>query len=164
MNRFQLLAALLLATAASAVSATTVNVQVTVGDPGYYGPIDVGGYPAPRLVYAQPVIIREVTVVRQPVYLRVPTSYARNWSSYCGRYSACDRPVYFVQDNWYNDVYAPQYRDKHAAKRAQEADKKAQKDIEKQSKDADKQAKKQAKEAEKQAKEAEKQAKKAAKG
>ena len=26
------------------------------------------------------------------------------------QYGACDRPVYFVTDRWYNDVYVPRYR------------------------------------------------------
>jgi len=29
---------------------------------------------------------------------------------YCPKYNACGRPVYFVRDRWYNEVYVPQYQ------------------------------------------------------
>jgi hypothetical protein len=38
---------------------------------------------------------------------------AQNWRKHCRKYNACGRPVYFVQDNWYNDVYVPRYRETH---------------------------------------------------
>ena len=52
-------------------------------------------------------------VVYQPVYLRVPPGHEKNWRKHCQRYNACGRPVYFVQDTWYTNVYAPQYRAEH---------------------------------------------------
>ncbi|ODS90363.1 MAG: hypothetical protein ABS45_16170 [Comamonas sp. SCN 65-56] len=51
-----------------------------------------------------------VGVVRQPLYLRVPPGHAKHWSKHCHEYGACARPVYFVQERWYNDVYAPRQR------------------------------------------------------
>jgi hypothetical protein len=45
-----------------------------------------------------------------PVYLRVPREHSRHWNRYCSRYRACGRPVYFVRNEWYQDVYAPRYR------------------------------------------------------
>ena len=66
------------------------------------------------MVVATPVIIqREVQVVAQPVYLRVPHDHRKKWAKYCSRYDACGRPVYFVQDDWYVNSYAPAYREKH---------------------------------------------------
>ena len=41
-----------------------------------------------------------------------------DWRKHCHRYNACGQPVYFVQDNWYNDVYVPRYRGSHHAARA----------------------------------------------
>jgi hypothetical protein len=68
----------------------------------------------PQLVYARPVVIQQpVGVVYQPVYLRVPPGHEKNWRKHCQRYNACGRPVYFVQDTWYTNVYAPQYRAEH---------------------------------------------------
>lgn len=66
-------------------------------------------------MYPQPVIIQQapVAVVRQPIYLRVPPGHARDWSRHCYRYAACNQPVYFVQDSWYQQVYVPQYRQRH---------------------------------------------------
>ncbi|OWQ88624.1 hypothetical protein CDN99_16415 [Roseateles aquatilis] len=101
------------ALAAPAVSqAADVGVSVSIGEPGFYGQINIGNA-RPDLIYAQPVIIERVRTPPPPIYLRVPLGYERNWSRYCGRYGACGRPVYFVRDNWYRTVYAPQYRREH---------------------------------------------------
>jgi uncharacterized protein YcfJ len=102
----------MLATLALAAPAFA-DVSVSVGQPGFYGRIDVGsGLPPPRLVYAQPVVIESgpVAVVRPPIYLRVPPGHAKNWRKHCRQYNACGERVYFVQDGWYNDVYVPYYR------------------------------------------------------
>ena len=49
-----ILAAVLL----SAATAAVAQVSVTIGQPGFYGRIDIGDYPAPQLIYAQPVIVQ----------------------------------------------------------------------------------------------------------
>lgn len=108
------LAASLLLAAASAATASAA-VTVSIGQPGFYGRIDVGNYPAPELIYAQPVIVeRPQYYSARPIYLRVPPGHARNWSKNCRRYNACNQEVYFVQDSWYNNQYAPRYRQQHA--------------------------------------------------
>lgn len=95
-----------------AMGQAQAGVSVSVGQPGFYGQIDIGDYvPQPQVIYAQPVIIRPVQVRPAPIYLHVPPGHAKRWSSYCGRYNACGRPVYFVQNTWYNDVYSPKYRE-----------------------------------------------------
>ncbi len=93
-----------------------VGVSISIGQPGFYGRIDIGNSPPPVLVYPQPVIIQPapVAVVRQPIYLHVPPGHARDWARYCHRYAACNQPVYFVQDRWYQEVYVPQYRQRYA--------------------------------------------------
>ncbi len=108
------LTALLAALAASAMAAD-VGVSVQIGEPGFYGRIDIGNFPQPQLIYPQPMVIHPVPqgVVRAPLYLRVPPGHAKNWRKHCGKYKACGQPVYFVQDHWYNNVYAPQYRERH---------------------------------------------------
>src|SRR3990172_3599287 len=113
MKRF-LIAAALAATAAPAFAAD-VGVSVTVGQPGFYGHIDIGDYPRPVLIYPEPVIIQPVApgVVLQPVYIHVPPGHAKHWASHCHAYNACGRRVFFVQDSWYNDVYIPHYQRKH---------------------------------------------------
>lgn len=104
-----LAAALLMA--ATPTFAADVGVSVSIGQPGFYGQIDIGNqYPRPALVYSQPVIIQQVQTVRQPLYLHVRPGHAKNWRKHCRQYGACGTPVYFVQDNWYNNVYAPEYR------------------------------------------------------
>ena len=101
------------AIAASAIAmpvnaVTDVGVSVTVGQPGFYGRIDIGNsMPRPAVIYAQPVIIHQppTRVVHQPVYLRVPPGHAKHWGKHCSKYNACGHPVYFVQEQWYADTY-----------------------------------------------------------
>jgi hypothetical protein len=118
MNQRLVFASLLALAATAPVQAADVDVGVSIniGQPGFYGRIDIGNVPPPVVMYPQPVIIQQapVAVVRQPIYLRVPPGHARDWSKHCYRYAACNQPVYFVQDSWYQQVYVPQYRQRHA--------------------------------------------------
>lgn len=92
----------------SAALAADVGVSISVSEPGFYGRIDLGRAPAPLLIYPQPIIIEQRPVMAsQPIYLRVPPGHEKNWGKHCRRYNACGQPVYFVQDNWYREVYAP---------------------------------------------------------
>jgi hypothetical protein len=114
-QRLALTCLLALATTAP-VHAQDVGVSISVGQPGFYGRIDIGNVPPPVVMYPQPMVIQPapVAVVRQPIYLHVPPGHAKNWSKHCHRYSACNQPVYFVQDSWYQQVYVPQYRQRYA--------------------------------------------------
>ncbi len=89
------------------------NVSVSIGQPGFYGRIDVGDFaPRPVLYGPRPVIIAPGPhYVAEPVYLRVPVDHRRHWSRYCGRYGACGRPVLFVRDDWYRNTYVPRWRE-----------------------------------------------------
>jgi hypothetical protein len=107
---------LVLAAAAAAVAAPAfaadVGVSVSVGQPGFYGRIDIGTFPHPVVIYPEPVVIQPVVgPVPRPIYLRVPPGHARDWRTHCAKYQACGQPVYFVQETWYHDVYLPHYRD-----------------------------------------------------
>jgi hypothetical protein len=110
MKRFLFAAAVIVA--ASPVRAADVGVSVTVGEPGFYGRIDIGNVPPPQVIYPRPVVIQPapVQVERPPIYLRVPPGHAKNWRKHCRKYNACSERVFFVQDQWYNEVYVPQYR------------------------------------------------------
>ncbi|HUP91151.1 MAG TPA: hypothetical protein VM074_02810 [Solimonas sp.] len=90
-----------------------VAVNINIGQPGYYGPIELAGAPRPRIIYAQPRIVERVTVVEEPIYLHVRPGQARNWDRYCRDYNACGRRVYFVNDNWYNTVYVQHHQRGH---------------------------------------------------
>ena len=92
-----------------------VGISVRIGEPGFYGQLDIGSYAPPPLLYSQPVVVVERYRHVAPIYLRVPHHHSRQWNRYCGRYNACARPVYFVTDEWYRDVYAPRYRQRNAA-------------------------------------------------
>jgi hypothetical protein len=94
--------------------AANVGVSINVGQPGFYGRINIGDFPQPSVVYTEPVIIQPAQrYMGSPIYLRVPSRHRQNWSSYCRSYNACGQQVYFVQDGWYNNVYAPRYRTEH---------------------------------------------------
>ncbi|MDO9220036.1 MAG: hypothetical protein Q7T90_03325 [Thiobacillus sp.] len=104
-------AAALLATAP--LHAADVGVSVSIGQPGFYGQIDIGGFPPPRILSREPMIIERVTVQRPPVYLHVPPGHAKNWGKHCREYNACGERVYFVQDSWYQNEYVPRYQKQH---------------------------------------------------
>ena len=109
MNPRTLIACALLATASGASLAGNISLSLS-GEvsPGVYGRVDIGRAPPPMLVYAQPLVyVQPVHVVRapQPIYLHVPPGHAKNWGKHCGRYNACARQVYFVQENWVQERY-----------------------------------------------------------
>lgn len=106
-------AAVAAATFGTPAFATDVGVSVSIGQPGFYGQIDIGDFPQPRVIYRQPMVIEAVPVARPPVYLRVPPGHAKHWGKHCREYNACGERVYFVQDDWYNREYAPRYREQH---------------------------------------------------
>jgi hypothetical protein len=88
--------------------AADVGVSVQIGQPGFYGRIDIGRFPQPQVVYPQPVVIvpAPVAVVQAPLYLRVPPGHSKHWAKHCSKYNACGQPVYFVQDQWYQSQVA----------------------------------------------------------
>lgn len=110
MKKNHLIAAALLAL--PTLAAAQVGVSISIGEPGFYGRIDIGDYPQPRLIYTKPMIIERVTVSRSPLYLRVPPGHAKHWDKHCREYDACARPVYFVEDDWYERVYVPEYQNR----------------------------------------------------
>ena len=93
--------------------AADVGVSVSIGQPGFYGRLDIGGFPQPQVIYSQPVLVEQVPVMRPPIYLRVPPGHAKHWSKHCREYHACGERVYFVQDSWYQQQYVPRYEERH---------------------------------------------------
>ena len=115
------LAALAAASATPSWSAVDVGVGITIREPGVYGRIEIGSQPPPPVLYAQPVLIRPQTVIvqQQPMYLYVPPGHAKDWGKHCGRYNACSRQVYFVQENWGQERYEERHgkgKNKHKGK------------------------------------------------
>ncbi len=112
----RLIAALALTAAAvPAFAAVDVGVSINVGQPGFYGQIDLGNAPRPVLVQPQPMVVQPAPrgVPVQPVYLVVPPGHQKHWDKHCYEYNACGRPVYFVDERWYNEQYVPYYRQNH---------------------------------------------------
>jgi hypothetical protein len=101
------------ASATTPARAADVGVSVTLGQPGFYGRIDIGDYPQPQLLYSQPRMIRRGPSGREPIYLHVPPGHAKNWRRHCATYNACDERVYFVREGWYNKQYVPRYQERN---------------------------------------------------
>lgn len=117
MKHLLCVAAMLAAAASTPVLAADVAVSLSVGQPGFYGQIDIGDYPPPRLIYQQPRYVGRVAVDRPPIYLHVPPGHSKNWRKYCRRYNACGEPVYFVQNSWYAREYVPRYQQHYVGRR-----------------------------------------------
>lgn len=108
-----LLFASMLVALSAPVLATDVAVTLSIGQPGFYGQLDIGDYPPPQLIYRQPILVERVVIERAPIYLRVPPGHAKNWRKHCREYNACGERVYFVQNNWYQREYVPRYQERH---------------------------------------------------
>lgn len=115
MKRLLILAAMSVTAFTTPAFAADVGVSVTIGQPGFYGRIDIGDYPYPPpvVIYRHPRVIERVYVEREPIYMRVPPGHAKNWRKHCHRYHACGERVYFVRDSWYHHEYVPTYREYH---------------------------------------------------
>jgi hypothetical protein len=105
------------ATLSPPTRAADVDLSLAIGQPGFYGRLDISDYPPPQLLYRQPVLIEGGGMHREPIYLRVPPGHAKNWRRHCGKYNACDEQVYFVQDNWYQREYVPRYQEQNRDRR-----------------------------------------------
>ena len=95
----------------SAVAQANVSVSIGINQPGVYGRVNIGAIPQPALVLQEPVVIQQRAYVREapPVYIYVPPAQQQNWRAYCGRYSACGQPVYFVRDDWVRERYESEH-------------------------------------------------------
>lgn len=119
MKRFLIAAAVVATTVSLATPAlaSDVGVSISIGQPGFYGRIDIGGYPQPHVIYRQPIVIERVPMNRPPIYLHVPLGHAKHWSNHCRTYNACSERVFFVKDGWYNREYVPRYQERHRVHR-----------------------------------------------
>jgi len=99
--------------------AADVGVSLSIGQPGFYGRIEIGDYyPQPQVIYRQPrIILRGERLDRPPIYLRVPPGHVKNWKRDCRKYNACGERVFFVRDDWYEREYVPHYQEKHRDRR-----------------------------------------------
>jgi hypothetical protein len=113
MKRFLITTALAAATITTSAFAADVGVSISVGQPGFYGQLDIGNFPQPQVINPQPVFIEDDGMNRPPLYLRVPPKYVKHWKKHCHEYNACGRRVFFVRDDWYNREYVPRYQEQH---------------------------------------------------
>lgn len=113
MKKFLIAAAIAAVTTTTPAHAADIGVSVSIGQPGFYGQIDIGDYPQPQVIYRRPIMIEQSSMNRQPIYLRVPPGHAKHWRKHCHEYNACGERVFFVQDNWYNREYVPRYQKRH---------------------------------------------------
>lgn len=108
-----LLIAALMAAASLPALAADARLSISLGDPRFYGRIEIGDYPQPRVIYRHPIMIEQRSDRPSPIYMRVPPGHAKHWDKHCREYHACGERVFFVQDGWYNRDYAPRYRKLH---------------------------------------------------
>jgi len=113
MKRLLIAAVIAVATINTPALAADVGVSISIGQPGFYGRLDIGDYPQPQVIYRQPMMVERVPMDRPPVYLRVPPGHAKNWRKHCHEYNACGERVFFVQDRWYSREYVPRYQKQH---------------------------------------------------
>ncbi len=122
MKRFLVAAAIAVTAANTPAIAVDAGVSVSIGQPGFFGRLDIRDYPPPRLIYERPKMVERITMERPPVYLRVPPGHAKNWRKHCRKYNACGERAYFVQDRWYKREYVPRHQERHGARRGERRD------------------------------------------
>src|SRR3954463_6559960 len=96
MRRFLITVAVTAVAVTTSALAADVGISVSIGQPGFYGRLNIGDYPEPQVMYSRPRVIERVVVDSPPVYLRVPPGHAKHWTKHCHEYNACGERVYFV--------------------------------------------------------------------
>ncbi len=94
----RILLALAITLFAVSAAQADVGLSISIGQPGFYGRVDLGPYPQPAVVYVPPpVVLRPAyVVVTRPVYVHVPPGHVKHgYRRYDGR------PAYVVHDRWY---------------------------------------------------------------
>jgi hypothetical protein len=66
----KILSAVLFGMCAGPAFAGDVGVSISLGEPGFYGKIEIGNFPQPQLIYPQPVVIQ-----RAPEFVSAPPIY-----------------------------------------------------------------------------------------
>lgn len=108
--------------AAATAHAQQANISIDGPPlPGLFGRVQINaGLPLPPVYLPKPVVVNPPRVAlpapAEPVYLWVPPGHRKNWKAHCGRYDACGRPVYFVQERWVRE-HEPQRFEKRNRKR-----------------------------------------------
>jgi len=75
-------------------------INIDVGGafvPGVYGQISIGNNVPPPVMDYQPTVVGQPIYGAAPIYLHVSIDEYRDWGRYCGRYRACNQPVYFIR-------------------------------------------------------------------
>lgn len=75
--------------------------------PGVYGRVELGNNSHPDIYYPQPMlVVKDSRYAKyKPAYLHVPPGHAKHWDKHCQKYHACDRPVYFIKSQEYEESY-----------------------------------------------------------
>src|SRR5450631_267806 len=103
MRRIAALALCTLSLAPAAYGAD-IGISLQFSQPGVFGRVDIGQYPQPQVILAQPIMVERLRPgmrAPEPVYLWVPPEHREHWERHCGEYHACGHPVYFVDHAWY---------------------------------------------------------------
>ncbi len=128
MKKFFIAAVISIASLTSTANAADVGVSITVGEPGFFGQLNIGDFPQPSVIYTKPIVInRDISINQEPTYLHVPPRHYKNWSKYCHEYNACGKKVYFVNDNWYQKEYVARHHNKHEDRNNEQENRKSNK-------------------------------------
>ena len=94
---------------AAALAATTfpalandVGVSISIGQPGSYGRIDLGGYPQPRVMF-------RAAMNRPQIYMHVPPALPKTGASTAVLTSPVENGSIF-QNNWYERNFVSHYQ------------------------------------------------------
>lgn len=88
---------------------TSIGLSLGINQPGVYGQINIDTLPAPALVSPTPLVVAPGVASAPPAYIYVPIAEQHDWRRYCRKYNACNRPVYFVREDWVLDRYTHEH-------------------------------------------------------
>ena len=96
--------------------AADVSASIGISQPGFYGQINIGDFPRPPVIYAQPVWVAASGEggIRAADLPARATGPREALEQALRQYGACGRPVYFVREDWYQTEYVPRYQNRES--------------------------------------------------
>lgn len=70
-----------------------------------FGVIDIEGHPHPQFIHDDARRGNPAAKGGAPVFLHVPREHSRHWPRFCRLYAACERPAFFVSEEWYYGIF-----------------------------------------------------------
>lgn len=83
MKKMAAMAVFLICSLGTSAANAGAGVSIDIGQPGFYGRLDIGNYPHPQVISPRPIIVRPGYGRHEPIYLRVPPGHVKHWKRYC---------------------------------------------------------------------------------